>query len=250
MSKMRTEQFAGLDVVVLGGSDGYGGGEGPLCVLLHGFGAPGTDLVLLGQMLGRALGPAANPQASLRFAFPAAPLKLEMGGFLDLGDSRAWWMIDIEDIQRRMMTGALAELLREEPQGLHEAREQLVQALAELQKDLKVPTEKLVLGGFSQGSMLSLDVALQTRLPLRGLILWSSTLAAEEKWQKGMPERRGLPVLQTHGKADVILPFPVACLLRDQLLAAGLKVDFHEFEGGHEIPPLVLQATLAFLRSL
>ena len=242
MTKVRKQQFAGLDVIVLGGDDGLGGGQGPLCVLLHGFGASGTDLVPLGRMLGGPPG--------LRFAFPAAPLSLGgggAGGYFAMADSRAWWLIDIERIQRRMLGGAVDEFVREEPAGLTEARGQLTQALGELQLELGVPSGQLVLGGFSQGAMLSLDVALRTDLALLGVILWSGTLIAEPQWRPQLPTRRGLPVLQSHGRQDPMLPYSIAATLRSQLTAAGLKVDWHEFTGGHEIPLPVLQATSDFL---
>jgi len=44
-----------------------------------------------------------------------------------------------------------------------------------------------------------------------------------------------LPVLQSHGRADPVLPFALAERLRDELLAAGLVVDFTPFNGGHGI---------------
>ena len=44
---MRIAQFGGLTVRLTGGTDGKGGGNGPIVVLLHGFGAPGDDLVPL-----------------------------------------------------------------------------------------------------------------------------------------------------------------------------------------------------------
>lgn len=239
MTKVRKQQFGGLDVIVLGGDDGLGGGQGPLCVLLHGFGASGTDLVPLGRMLG---GP-----AGLRFAFPAAPLSLGGGDFFAMADSRAWWLIDIERIQRRLLGGRVDDLVNEEPDGLSEARSQLVTALTELQRELFVPENQLVLGGFSQGAMLSLDVALRTELPLRGVVLWSGTLIAQQKWQAHMPARRGLQILQSHGRQDQMLPYGIAQLLRNQLSAAGMHVSWHEFTGGHEIPLPVLQATSDFL---
>ena len=58
--------LGGLHAVVTGGTDGQGGGDGPVVVLLHGFGAPGDDLVPLTRFL-------AVPRA-VRFVFPAAPL--------------------------------------------------------------------------------------------------------------------------------------------------------------------------------
>src|SRR5690606_2105799 len=50
-ASMRTEILGGLTACVTGGTDGKGGGDGPVVVLLHGFGAPGTDLVALGPAL-------------------------------------------------------------------------------------------------------------------------------------------------------------------------------------------------------
>ncbi|MBW2687113.1 MAG: hypothetical protein JRE19_14540, partial [Deltaproteobacteria bacterium] len=62
---MREERFAGITVRLTGGEDREGGGDGPLVVLMHGFGAPGTDLVGLWRVLG--------VPSSIRFAFPEAP---------------------------------------------------------------------------------------------------------------------------------------------------------------------------------
>lgn len=39
---MREVSVGGLKVRLTGGVDGQGGGDGPLVMLLHGFGAPGT----------------------------------------------------------------------------------------------------------------------------------------------------------------------------------------------------------------
>ena len=48
---MREEQLGGLRTRVTGGTDGKGGGRGPLVLLLHGFGAPGDDLCVAGRRL-------------------------------------------------------------------------------------------------------------------------------------------------------------------------------------------------------
>ena len=68
---MREEQWAGLKVRIVGGIDGQGGGTGPLIVLMHGFGAPGSDLVPLAQVL--------SLPKEYRFVFPAAPLEMDFG---------------------------------------------------------------------------------------------------------------------------------------------------------------------------
>lgn len=247
-TKIVEREFGGLRVAITGGSDGAGGGDGPLVVLLHGFGASGRDLVPLAQFL------AAPP--GTRFAFPAAPLSLGSGFDIGMGDfglmdSRAWWMIDLERLQHRLLSagsGDYSALTQDIPEGLAAARQQLGQALDELEKALSVPTGKLVLGGFSQGAMLSTDLALRTERPLAGLLLMSGTLICEREWVPKMPTRRGLPVLQSHGRQDPLLPYVVAEQLRDHLRTAGLAVEFCAFSGGHEIPPPVLKAASSLIQ--
>lgn len=235
----RIERFGALDVVVQGGDDGRGGGDGPLLVLCHGFGAPGNDLVPLGSMLG--------VPAGTRLCFPAAPLSLG-GSFF--GDSRAWWMIDIERYQRLLLSGRFDEITAHEPDGMGAARDKLQETLAAIERSLGARPERTVLGGFSQGSMLSLDLALRCERPLAGLVLLSSTLAARELWAQRLAAgvRRGLPVFQSHGAYDELLPFGVAEQLRELLLGGGLQVEFHAFDGGHQIPEPVLHKLGGFLR--
>ena len=69
---MRDETFGGLRVRLTGGPDRQGGGDGPLVVLMHGFGAPGNDLVPLARVL--------DVPREVRFAFPEAPLESRAGG--------------------------------------------------------------------------------------------------------------------------------------------------------------------------
>ena len=131
-------------------------------------------------------------------------------------------------------------LMAEVPEGLAEAREAVTELLERVADALHAPREGLILGGFSQGAMLSLDVALHSDVPLAGLAILSGTIVAEKEWRPRMPRRSGLRVLQSHGEADPILPFSVAEQLRDALRAAGLDVRWIPFRGGHAIPPEVL----------
>lgn len=235
--RMRTLQVAGLSVTLAGGTDREGGGTGPLVVLVHGYGAPGDDLVPLHRVLdvGRAV----------RFAFPEAPLSLpELAAF----GGRAWWAIDVVALQLAAAQGRAHERTRETPPGMQPAREQLGAALDELERALEVPEGLLVLGGFSQGAMLACDLALHSSRKLAGLILLSTTLLNREIWQPLMAARRGLPVLQTHGLADPLLMHSIALELRDMMVGAGLEVEWRQFRGGHEIPPDVMDAIARFVR--
>ena len=202
-------------------------------VLLHGFGAPGDDLVSLAEEI----------DAPVRFVFPEAPL--ELGGLY--GEARAWWLLDLARLEDELRRGAPRDRRDEIPDGLPAAREQVMRLLDQVTS--RLPTKKLVLGGFSQGAMVALDVALHRDTPPDGLILMSGTLLAASAWEPRMTKLAGVPVLQSHGRGDGLLPFHVAEVLRDKLRAAGAGVDWHEFIGGHEIPRNVLAAATKFLRS-
>lgn len=235
---MRHEHWAGLDVRITGGLDRQGSGEGPLVMLLHGFGAPGDDLVALWHYL--------KVPDDVRFLFPAAPLNLDMG----FGDARAWWMLDMERVTQARAKGQWDELSQEIPRGLPPARTQVHDLLSFALETLSVPSQSLVLGGFSQGAMLSTDLILHSGIPVAGLALLSSTLIAKQEWLTRLPDRQGLRVFQSHGTDDPILAFSMAQQLRDHIQTAGLPVSWVEFPGGHEIPIQVLDGLSTFLQTV
>ena len=235
---MRRDRFGGLDVRIVGGTDGRGGGNGPIVMLLHGFGAPGDDLVPLANVL--------DVPAGTRWMFPEAPLSLNMG----FGDSRAWWIIDMARIQEDRAAGCVRDMLMEIPKGLALARERLLAFFKELPRHLPIDYKKTVIGGFSQGAMLTCDAALHTDYPIAGLVQLSGNLLAQPEWGPLMPKRKGLPVFQSHGTQDDILSYVGAERLRESLNKSGLAVEWHSFRGGHEIPESVLRALSVFLRTV
>jgi phospholipase/carboxylesterase len=206
------------------------------CVLLHGFGAPGDDLVALAEAL----------DAPVRFVCPEAPI--ELGG--RYGDSRAWWLLDLARLEEELARGAVRDRRGEVPDGLPEVRGHVMRLIDELKARFSIAAADLVLGGFSQGALLALDVALHRDTPPAGLLLMSGTLIAEAAWQRRMASLAGVPVMMSHGRHDDLLPFSVAEVLRDRLVAAGAKVDWQPFAGGHEISPVVLAAAGKLLHAI
>ncbi|TKS61796.1 MAG: hypothetical protein EWM72_00198 [Nitrospira sp.] len=235
---MRRDRFGGLDVRIVGGTDGQGGGNGPIVILVHGFGAPGDDLVPLADVL--------DVPAGTRWMFPEAHLSLNMG----FGDSRAWWIIDMSRIQADRAAGRIRDLSMEIPMGLALARERLLAFFKELPCHLPIDYKKTVIGGFSQGAILTCDAALHTDYPIAGLVQLSGNLLAQPEWGPLMPKRKGLPVFQSHGTQDDILSYVGAERLRESLNKSGLAVEWHSFRGGHEIPESVLRALSVFLRTV
>jgi phospholipase/carboxylesterase len=233
---MRRTRYAGLDLTITGGTDREGGGAGPVVVLMHGYGAPGDDLVGLYRVL--------NVPRAVRFVFPEAPLALpELAAF----GGRAWWPIDIAALQLAQAQGRVRERARKSPSELPALREQVDALLDELTRELGVGSEQIILGGFSQGSMLACDVVLHGTRPFAGLVLLSSTFVSADEWSPLMAARKGLPVFQSHGESDGILPYAAAVELRDALSAAGLDVRWVSFRGGHELPGAVLDGLAKFI---
>ncbi len=215
-----------------------------VCILCHGFGAPGDDLVPLGfEFLQR------EPvlQDRVLFVFPEAPHSLADYG---MPDGRAWWQIDMFKLQRAVQFGELRDLRRDTPPGLNDAREMLQAVTEQLQADLSLPASCMVLGGFSQGSMLTTDLSLHMTEKPAGLVVYSGTLLSEDDWRARSPTCSGMTILQSHGRSDPLLPFTLAEELRDMFQQAGANVEFHAFPGMHTIPQVAMQATMRLLKSL
>ncbi|WP_063748790.1 alpha/beta hydrolase [Chondromyces apiculatus] len=235
---MTTATTGPLKVHALGGSDRRGGGDGPAILLCHGFGAPGDDLVSLARVI--------DAGAGVRWFFPEAPLTVSLGYGIS---GRAWWQLDLALLQQLAMEGHARDLSQETPPGMAEAREALERCIATLEADHGVVRERLVIGGFSQGGMITTEVALHAEKPFAGLAVLSGTLVCEDRW-KPAAERRapGMKVLVSHGRADPILPFHGADALRNMLTKAGADVEWVPHGGQHEIPTVVVQRLAAFAR--
>lgn len=203
--------------------------------LCHGYGAPGNDLCgIAGEVL------AERPELSsrVRFVFPEAPLALELMPF----GGRAWWNIDVGRFERALQTGELEQLFDETPEGMPAARKALRAALDAWCTSTNTPVSRVVLGGFSQGAMITTDLALRLEEAPAGLAIFSGTLLCRPDWSRLAPARKGLRVLQSHGTADPLLPYPAALELRALLDQAGLAVRFVSFPGGHGLDAEVIDA--------
>lgn len=220
-----------LDVQWRGGIDGQGRGEGPVVVLLHGYGTRSDDLANVTQALRLPM--------AVRYVLPEAPVELEDGG-------RAWWRL-AEDEEAAVAEGRPRDLSKSMPAGMVIAREKVGAMLRALRTLPDVPPDQVAIVGFSQGAMLAMDVALFTEPKMRGVGVLAGTLIAEDAWAERYPLRRGMRVFIAHGRDDARLPFAMAEKLRDRLTEGGLEVRWAPFEGGHSLPFPVLQDLSEFL---
>ncbi|MFO1094640.1 MAG: hypothetical protein U0992_15240 [Planctomycetaceae bacterium] len=232
---MRREQMGGLSCVVAGGE----GERRPeaAAVFCHGFGASGTDLVPLAGVLADYL---EDVVERVQFVFPAAPISLDSEG---IPGGRAWWPIDMLQLQLAMATGNFRELRDEAPQLLPERRRQFTELVTELRERTGLPASRIVLGGFSQGAMLTTDVSLHLEERPGGLVIWSGTLLNQTEWSAAARSGASLRIVQSHAVDDPILPYTGAEDLRDLLTDSGHQVEFLRFRGGHTIPEAALAST-------
>jgi phospholipase/carboxylesterase len=229
MRRAVEKQFGSLKCLTLEGAVG-----GPCVVLFHGYGADSSDLLPLAEMM--------NSGPHITWVFPDAPLEVIIApGFY----GKAWYQIDMKRLEQAMVNGEPADLTQTKPPGLEEARKRA----ATLYDDLRAKHSHLVLGGFSQGAILTMELAFtQTKKP-SGLVLMSGALIDEKRWSELAPSCEGLTFIQTHGKNDALLGYEFAEKLRELLDRSGLHGEFVSFSGGHEIPPKAVEKIASYLKS-
>jgi phospholipase/carboxylesterase len=119
--------------------------------------------------------------------------------------------------------------------GVERSRKLLVELL-ETTHTRGFPAEQIVLGGFSQGSLMSVEVGLRYPQRLAGIVGISGYVCNPDKLIAGLsPVAFKQRLLLTHGTLDPLIPF---ALVREQvnaLKAAGLHIEWHEFVKPHTI---------------
>jgi phospholipase/carboxylesterase len=201
-------------------------------VVLHGFGAPGDNLVPLAEAL---------KHPGVRFFVPAGPLPAAGGG-------RAWWSLDPNTRPPHASTDQLAPGFRPMPSVL--AARAAVQGVIATVVELYAPTS-LALVGFSQGAMLSIDVALAGAPGVDRVVAMSGVLLQDSVPALTVPHAAQPATkprfLLSHGRQDPIVPFPSGARARELLEQHGYAVTWRPFDGGHEIPPSLLPEVERFL---
>jgi phospholipase/carboxylesterase len=184
--------------------------------LFHGRGAGEHDLFPLLDLL--------DPERRLLGVTARGPLSLPPGG--------AHWY-------------AVPRVGYPDPGTFHATYSTLAPWLDELLAAHGVEPGRTVLGGFSQGTVMSYALGLGTGRPrVAGILALSGFIPTVEGWQPDLEQlAAGLPVAIGHGSLDPVIGVDFAHDARARLTAAGAEVTYYESPLPHTIDP-------AFLREL
>lgn len=196
----------------------HGEPEGAL-VLLHGRGTGEHDLEPLLDAL--------DPERRLAGVTPGAPLRLPPGG-------RHWYVV------RRVG--------QPDPATFGPTFERLCGWFDSLPEALGVPVARTVVGGFSQGTVMSYALALGSGRPSpAGLLALSGFLPAVPGLELDLPGHRDVPVAIAHGTLDPVIAVDFGRDARDRLEAAGLDVAYRESAVPHTVDPAAIGELRGFV---
>src|SRR4051794_33437662 len=128
----------------------------------------------------------------------------------------------------------------------------LLTELLDAQRSNGFPSEETVLGGFSQGCLMSIDVGLRYPHRLAGIVGISGTVGEPETVLAELsPVARQQRMLITHGTFDTVFPVAGVFARIEQLKAAGLKIEWRELPKPHTIAgELELKIIRDFLKTV
>ncbi|MDA1220205.1 MAG: alpha/beta fold hydrolase [Chloroflexi bacterium] len=218
---MKAEQHQGQGLTYLNVyPDDYEPGLSyPLVVMLHGFGANMKDLAGLAPSIERE---------GYVYACPNAPIPFDIG----MGVSGYGW--------HPPRSEATAE-------DFQQAEGLLDGFFDEVFQQLKATPGQIALLGFSQGGGMTYRCGLGRPETFAGLVALSASLPDPEVLRPRLPSQRNQPIFIAHGSSDPMVGMDTARDTRAFLEAEGYQPDYHEYNMGHEIPPMVLNDMVPWL---
>lgn len=199
-------------------------------IWLHGLGADGNDFAPIVPELG-------VDDIPIRFIFPHAPvMPITINNGMVM---RAWYDIYVMDLVRH-----------EDEKGLRDSQ-LLVQTLIARENARGIPTERIVLAGFSQGSAMTLQTGLRLEEQLAGMVCLSGYLPmANKTTAERHPANATTPIFMAHGTQDPVVPIQRAQESKALLTELGYDVEWHTYPMPHSVHPDEVVAIGAFLKKV
>ena len=219
-----------LSKIVNGASLQPRSGDAPknIVLLLHGFGSSGSDMISLAPQWQEAL-------PDTLFLAPHAPQRCSI-----MGGGYQWWGLS------GFAPAALAA-------GAASAAPAIDAFIDRKLAQYDLSEADLALVGFSQGTMMALQVGLRRPRAVAAIVGYSGMLAGAADLAHHVPSKP--PVLLVHGTADPVVPIAALHMSESQLKRLGVEVETHISYGvAHSVDPVGLRTgrdfvTGAFARS-
>ena len=183
-------------------------------IWLHGLGADGHDF--------EPVVPALKLPESLavRFIFPHAPIRpVTINGGAEM---RAWY-----DFIPHSETAGQEDI---------ETSAGQVRDFIEREMARGIPSDRIILAGFSQGGVIALHTGLRFTSRLAGIMALSTYLddfRATE--QERTDANLAIPILLAHGTHDPMIPIMRAATSRENLIRLGYDVRWYDYPMGHQV---------------
>lgn len=183
-------------------------------IWLHGLGANGHDFEPVVPEFTFA------KETAIRFIFPHAPeLPVTINGGMVMP---AWYDILAMDIDRKVDTNQLKK-----------SAEQVAQFIeAEIARG--IPSENIVVGGFSQGGAVAYELALSYPQPLGGLFALSTYFATADTINLS-EANRNIPVFVAHGSFDPVVAEALGQAAVKRLQAMGYQPQYQSYGMEHSL---------------
>ena len=185
-------------------------------IWLHGLGADGNDFAsIVPELVDRAW-------PALRFVFPHAPVRpVTINNGMSM---RAWYDIASFDLQSRQDEAGVRASMHE------------VETLIAREHERGVPSERIVLVGFSQGGAVALAAGLCHAHKLAGLVALSTYLPiAEVLARERHAANAATPIFWGHGSVDPVVLMQRGVASRDLLQSLGYTVTWHTYLMAHAV---------------
>jgi phospholipase/carboxylesterase len=198
-------------------------------IWMHGLGADGHDFEPVVPQLALSL------RSAVRFVFPHAPLRpVTLNAGLPM---RAWY--DIRGLDRHSA----------EDDGGIRASAEAIGALIRRENGRGVPTDRIVLAGFSQGGAMSLHTGARYPEKLAGIIALSCYLPLKASFAaERLAANQSTPIFLAHGSLDAVIDQRSGEETRAILEAAGYTVEWHSYPMPHAVCAEELTAIAGYLR--
>ena len=194
-------------------------------IWLHGLGADGNDFVPVVKMLNLP---------HVRFILPHALYKkvTANNGY----EMRAWYDVF-----------GFTPGSREDEAGVHESQA-YVESLIAKEVTRGVPSNRIVLAGFSQGGAVVLQTALRHKQALAGVMALSTYLPLKASLAKEKStQNQALPIFMAHGTFDNIISLSTNRLSFDVLQTQHYTIQWHEYPMAHSVNQDEIEDIRAFL---